>query len=69
MVNVNMRPFVTWHSLHCEYGNGSWAVIDGLLTVRTANGSKTTQLGGMSPESLAQILMWELAAEPQSEVA
>ena len=64
-----MRAFVVWHSLQCEYGNGSWAVIDGLLTVRTANGSKTTQLGNLSPESLARILMWELATDQRSEVA
>ena len=59
------RSFVTWTYLTCEYGNGSWAVIDGLLTVRTPNGSKTTQLGGSSPESLARILMWELEIESQ----
>jgi hypothetical protein len=31
--------------------------------VRTAHGSKTTQLGGSSPESLVGILAWELANE------
>ena len=48
-------PSSTWHTLHCEYGTGSWAVIDGTLTVRTANGSKTTQLGESTPESLARV--------------
>jgi hypothetical protein len=46
-----------------EYGNGSWALIDGLVTVRTADGSKTTQLGWMPPDFLASILMREINRE------
>lgn len=55
-----MRPFVVWTNLSCEYGSCSWAMIDGLLTVRTASGSKTTELGGHEPESLARILIREI---------
>ena len=58
-----MKRFVTWNSLQTEHGSGSWAVIDGMLTVRTANGTKSTQLGGMNPEGLTRILMRELAEE------
>jgi hypothetical protein len=47
-----MRKFVTWSNLKCEYGNGSWALIDGIVFVKTCNGSKATQLGGHSPRAL-----------------
>jgi hypothetical protein len=58
-----MRKFVTWHTLRNEYGNGSWAVIDGMVTVRTPDGTKSAQIGGIPPEYLARVLMRELAAE------
>lgn len=54
------RQFVVWNSIHNEYGSGSWAVIDGLLTVRTASGTKSTQLGWHPPDTLARILMKEI---------
>ena len=55
------RQFVTWHSLQCEFGTGSWAVVDGILTVSTAHGSKSAQLGNMgSGEALARLLMREM---------
>ena len=59
-----MRPFVTWHNTTTECGSGSWAVIDGVLIVRTAYGTNSAQLEGMTPESLAQILIRELAGDP-----
>jgi hypothetical protein len=34
-----------------------------MLKVRSAIGSKTTQLGGLTPQSLARLLMWELAQD------
>jgi hypothetical protein len=46
--------------MQTEYGNGSWAVIDGLLKVRTAYGSKAAQLGDHSPEGRARIMVREL---------
>jgi hypothetical protein len=58
-----MRRFISWVSIHNEHGSGSWAVIDDTLTVRTANGSKSVQLDGRTPASLARILMHELAIE------
>lgn len=43
------REFVTWSTLATPYGSASWAVIDGVLKVHSALGSKATQLGGMPP--------------------
>jgi hypothetical protein len=63
------RNFVTWNSIQCQYGSGSWAVIDGILTVRTATGSKAAPLDGASPELLATILMGEIARDHQSITA
>ena len=55
-----MINLIVWHSLRNEWGNGSFAVINGLLHVKAHNGTKITQLGGSSPEGLARILMREL---------
>jgi hypothetical protein len=40
-----------------------WAVIDGIVFVRTCNGYKATQLGGSLPETIARLLIRELAGE------
>src|SRR5262245_49485824 len=53
------RKFVTWNVIQTEHGNGSWAIIDGWLTVRTALGTMSTDPGNMPPEFLAGILMRE----------
>ncbi len=58
-----MRNFVVWNSITTHYGSGSWALIDNMVTVRTAYGTKSTQHGGMDPETLARKLMRELAVE------
>jgi len=59
-----MRRFVVWHATKSEYGSGSWAIIDdSIVTVRTAHGTKSTQIGGSTPEGLARILIRELAGE------
>ncbi len=44
---------------------GSYRVADGMITVRTRSGSKTTQLGGSagSPTALAMLLLGELVNE------
>jgi len=63
------RRFVTWTSMKNEHGTGSWAVIDGILTVRTAHGTKSAQIGGMPPEYLARVLMRELFYEQRPDVA
>lgn len=57
------RQFVVWNILKCEHGHGAWAVVDGILTVNTANGSKSAQIGGMPPDTLARLLMQELEHE------
>jgi hypothetical protein len=64
-----MRKFVTWSNLKCEYGNGSWALIDGIVFVKTCNGSKATQLGGSTPEGIARILIYELAGGRSDDTA
>jgi hypothetical protein len=42
---------------------GSWSIKSGMVTVKTPNGEKTAQIGGATPESLARILLVELARE------
>jgi hypothetical protein len=56
------RQFAVWHSVRDEHGNYSWRVADGLVFVRTANGRKSTQIGGSSPDHIARILARELDA-------
>ena len=63
MQTCNMRKFVTWHTTTNPHGTGSWAVIDGLLHVRTCNGTKIAELGAHPPETLARILMGEMARD------
>jgi hypothetical protein len=46
---------------HAQRTARKGAVIDGVLKVHSALGDKATQLGGMLPESLARLLMYELA--------
>jgi hypothetical protein len=64
-----MRRYIDWTSLHTEHGSGSWAVIDNTLTVRTAKGVMSAQLGGATPVSLAKILMYELANSRPEDAA
>ena len=64
-----MRRFISWCSIHTEHGSGSWAVIDDTLTVRCANGTKSVQLGGSSPASIALSLLRELANERPEDAA
>jgi hypothetical protein len=64
-----MRRFISWVSIHNEFGSGSWAVIDDTLTVRTANGTKSVPLNGSTPGSIAQMLMRELANERPEDAA
>jgi len=65
-----MGKFVIWNTMKNEFGNGSWAIVDGtMVTVRTAAGTKSAQIGGMPPEFPAQVLMRELFYEQQPDVA
>ena len=64
-----MRRFISWCSIHTEHGTGSWAVIDDTLTVRSANGTKSVQLNGSSPASMALSLLRELANERPEDAA
>jgi hypothetical protein len=56
-----------WSEITTEYNSrtikGSFKYLDGVVTVRTPHGSKTTQLGGQTPEQLAKTLLRELARE------
>jgi hypothetical protein len=58
-----MRRDVVWTTTISEYGQGSWAIIDGMVFVRTCNGHRAAQLGGSNPEGLARILIRELAGD------
>jgi hypothetical protein len=57
------RQPIDWKILGTPYGCCSWAVIDGSVTVRVPSGSRSAKIEGPSPESLAQLLMHELAFE------
>ena len=58
------RQFVTWTTEPTPYGSASWAMIDGLLHVRSGIGTKVAELGSLTPQVLTQLLMWELSNEP-----
>ena len=64
-----MRQFIIWNTIHNEYGSASWAVIDGVVTVRTSAGSKSEMLGRLEPKILATCLMADLASEREQVVA
>ena len=64
-----MRRFISWCSIHNEHGSGSYAVIDDTLTVRCANGTKSVQLGNISPRIVAQTLLRELSTERPEDAA
>jgi hypothetical protein len=56
-----------WRAITTEYNGrtirGSFKSVDGVVDVRTQHGSKTTQLGGLTPEQMAENLLRELARE------
>jgi len=58
-----MRPrrFINWISIHNEFSDASWMVLDDILTVRSCHGVMSASLGGSTPTALARILMNELA--------
>jgi hypothetical protein len=56
------RKFVTWSTLETPYDTGFWAMIDNLLHVRSALGTKVASL---TPQSLTRLLMWELSNETE----
>jgi hypothetical protein len=58
-----MRQFVVWRSLCSEHGNASWAIVDGVLTVRTCHGSKSIKFDGEAPEGIVKVLTWEIASD------
>ena len=56
-----------WREIAAEYKGkiikGSFKFLDGMVAVGTPHGSKTTQLGGQTPEQMAKMLLRELARE------
>jgi hypothetical protein len=64
-----MRRHVFWNHVQTNPGPVSWTLYDGVVTVRTANGYKSTQLGHTPPETLAIIMAKELEAEREDSVA
>lgn len=63
-----MRKFIVWSQIRSEHGQGTWALIDDVVTVKTCDGQKSTQRGGSPPQTIARILLYELANERRSEV-
>ena len=51
------REFVNWTTEQTPHGSASWAMIDGLLHMRSAIGTKVADLGSATPQSLARLLM------------
>jgi hypothetical protein len=45
---------------------GEYEVSDGCVTVRCVYGEKTTQVGGSPPETLARMMLGEMARDPSS---
>jgi len=62
---MSHRQPIDWKVLATQFGNCSWAVIDGHVTVRSVVGSRTAKIAGLAAESLAGLLMWEMANEQQ----
>jgi hypothetical protein len=58
-----MRKFIVWREIRSEYGQGSWALIDDVVMLKTAFGQKATQRGSSPPETIARILLYELSGE------
>jgi hypothetical protein len=59
-----MRQFIVWNTLKSEHGNCSWAVLDGMLVVKTHLGTKSMKFDGdHSPEGLARVMTWEIDLE------
>jgi len=56
-----------WREITSEYNGGaikgSFKFLDGVVTVRTLNGSKAAQVRGQTPEQLAKALPRELARD------
>jgi hypothetical protein len=62
------RDFAIWKELAIDFRgrtiSGSYSTSrEGLVSVKTLRGSKTTTLGGSNPRLVARILLRELAAE------
>ena len=60
---------VVWNIIKNEFGCGVWAIIDTVVTVNTASGTKSATMDGTAPESIARRLMWELARDLEPDVA
>ena len=58
--NMTTRRFIFWHRIDCEFGPGSWAVDDDIITVTCAHGSKSAQLGSVPGPISARLLIFEL---------
>ena len=62
-----MRKFVVWSEIRSEYGQGSRALIDDIVILKTAFGQKATQRGLSPPETIARILLYELSGEQRPD--
>lgn len=55
------QPVIVWDRTRTNMVSGFYAVENGVLTVASTLGVKSSILGGSSPEALAQIMLRELA--------
>ena len=68
-----MRQFIVWHNSKSEYGTGSWAVIDGILFVRTCDGRRLPSSAARRAWAEHEIDAWvvssRIAARDRAEAA
>ena len=56
-----------WNKINCEFGTGSWAVIDGFVHVNAEDRTASARLtGNNTAEIMARLLMWELSESSQA---
>jgi hypothetical protein len=67
LVGNDDMSFDVWREITVEYEgrdiNGSYKFIDDMVVVRTKFGTKTAQLGFLTPEQMAKKLIRELASQ------
>ncbi len=68
----NQRPTV-WQKVTAEFSrhplSESYAIVDGMVKVKTLHGEKVSQIGALNPEWLAIAKLPELMRNPKDEAA
>jgi hypothetical protein len=62
-----MADLTVWRQVTAEFSghplSGSYAIVDGMVKVKTPRGEKATQIGSFNAEWVARRLLQELAEE------